>query len=78
MGTADYCALVVLLLAGIIVLSIRQDEKRQADRRQRNGPPPGGLERRRGQDRRDRSWSAYLTWAMQSQWLKLRNLFHGR
>lgn len=78
MGTADYCALVVLLLAGIIVLSIRQDEKRQADRRQQGGPPPGGLERRSGRDRRDRSWSAYLAWATRSQWLKLRNLFPGR
>ncbi len=77
MGTADYCALIVLLLAGLITLSIRQDEKRQADRRQQDGPPPPGLERRSGRDRRDRSRSAYLAWATRSQWLKLRSLFRG-
>jgi hypothetical protein len=77
MGTADYCALVVLLLAGVITLSIRQDEKRRADRRQQVGPPPAGLDRRSGRDRRDRSLSAYLTWAVRSQWLKFRSLFSG-
>lgn len=77
MGTADYCALVVLLLAGLIAVSIRQDEKRQADRRQQVGPPPAGRERRSGRDRRDRSLPAYLAWATRSQWLKLRNLFRG-
>ena len=77
MGTADYCALVVLLLAGLITLSIRQDDKRQADRRQQGGPPPTGRERRTGRDRRDRSFPAYLAWAARSQWLKLRALFHG-
>ncbi|GLH68986.1 hypothetical protein GETHPA_05190 [Geothrix rubra] len=77
MGTADYCALVVLLLAGLIALSIRKEEKREADRRQQGGPPPAGLEQRSGQDRRDRSLSAYLAWATRSQWLKLRALFHG-
>lgn len=77
MGTADYCALVVLLLAGLIALSIRQEEKRGADRRQRDGSPPDGFERRLGRDRRDRSLPAYLAWATRSQWLKLRSLFHG-
>jgi hypothetical protein len=77
MGTAVYCALVVVLLAGLIALSIRQDEKRQADRRQQGGLPPAGQERRLGRDRRDRSLPAYLAWAARSQWLKLRNRFHG-
>jgi len=75
MGTADYCALVVLLLAGVITLSIRQEEKRQADRRQRSGPPPASLERRAGRDRRDRSLSAFVGWAARSQWAKARRLF---
>jgi hypothetical protein len=75
MSTADYCALVVLLLAGLIGLSIRQEERRCADRRQRREPPPGEVERRSIPDRRDRSLGAWTTWAAKSQWRKVRKLF---
>ena len=75
MGTADYCALVALLLAGLIALSIRQEERRGTDRRQHRDQPPGSIERRSGQDRRDRSLGAWTAWAAKSQWRKVRKLF---
>lgn len=75
MGTADYCALVALFLAAVIALSIRQEEQRSTDRRQRHEPPPGGIERRSRQSRRNRSFSAWVSWAAHSQWCKIRNLF---
>lgn len=75
MGTADYCVLVVLLLAGLVALSIRQEEKRCVDRRHRLEPPPGGMDRRSGRDRRARSLKAWATWAADSQWRKVRKRF---
>ncbi len=74
MGTADYCALVVLVLAALVTLSIRQEEKRRGDRRQRQLPPPGGVERRTHPDRRNRSLGAFLAWVARTQWAKLRKL----
>ncbi len=75
MGTADYCALVVLLLAGLVALSIRQEEKRCLERRQNHGTPPDGVERRSGRDRRQRSVGAWVAWAARTQWRKVRNWF---
>ena len=72
MGTADYCALVTLLLAVCIGLSIRQEEKRGAERRQRCEPPPGGIDRRVLPNRRSRSFKGWIAWVAQSQWRKAR------
>ena len=76
MGTADYCALIALLLAGLIALSIRQEECRCGDRRQQSGSAPGGIERRVDSDRRNPSWQGWVAWAARSQWRKVRNLLH--
>ncbi len=73
MGPADYCALVVILLAGLVTLSIRQEEKRCRERRQHSARPPQGIERRSGRDRRRRSFGAWMGWAVRSQWQKLRS-----
>jgi hypothetical protein len=75
MGTIDYCILVILLLLGLVALAVKHEGKRVADRRQHKGQPPDGIERRSGKDRRGNSLTAYVLWAMGSQWSRLRKLF---
>jgi hypothetical protein len=75
MGTADYLLIVVLLFFILFLLAIKQDEKRQADRRQLLSPAPNGLERRSEQNRRGPFLIGYVSWAVRSQWAKLRKWF---
>jgi hypothetical protein len=75
MGTADYCALVVVLLAGLVAIMIRQEERRLADRRKPHKLLPGGLERRSGKDRRRHAIRDHVGWGLEAVRLRLGRLF---
>lgn len=64
----DCIILVVLAFFGLMVHAIHSDEKRKADRRRQCLPFP--VERRIA-ERRSRSLTSHLAWAIRSQWSKL-------
>ena len=71
MGTVDYCIIVSAVFFILLVLAIRQDEKRKGERRGVEGLRPDGIERRRVQERRDRTLGAYVLWALRALGAKI-------
>jgi hypothetical protein len=73
-GTNDLILMLVALFFVGLLLAIRQEEHREVERRVQDLGPPDGVERRRG-DRRRESWLGAALWALRGRARRLAGLF---
>jgi len=69
MRTSVYMILVIIAFFALVIYTIYKDEKRKAERRRLDIPHP--VERRR-QERRNKTFCAYLSWIFRSLFSKVK------
>ena len=70
MRTSVYMILVIIAFFALVIYTIYKDEKRKVERRHLD--IPYAVERRR-QERRNKSFAAYLGWIVRSLFSKAKN-----
>jgi len=71
MLTSSYCILVIVAFFALLFHALHQEEQRTIDRRRQDRPH--GEERRKGDRRQPQTGYSRLSWAIRSQWTRLKS-----